>query len=264
MAQGDFNLGVTLPLEKALTETEDGDLIIEGIAADYEPDRVGEAFVPGVFAKAIEAFLSRGGPLMFHHKHDQQLGQVKELRETDKGLFIKAIVPKPADGSPLRDHYDKIKRGMMRGLSTWGTAIRERTRDGIKIVEVDLQEISVTPLPVGPNAMFNVAAKAFPADFAEVEDEDAAELRRWFDLRYDELERKLAKASPTAEQRKKYGMAGGEFPIWHCGDGPGGVGAAKSDLGRTKLSRDAVLAHIRRRAKALGCADKAEIKSEKG
>lgn len=203
MDQADFNLGVSLPLEKALTETVDGDLLIEGLAADYSVDRQGEAFQPGCFEKAIGKFLERGGPLMYHHKHDQQLGQVTALESRADGLFIKATIPKPADGSPLGDIYNKIKRGMMKGVSVFGQCKREMTPNGMRIVDTDLQEISITPMPIGPNTLIGVAQKAFPADFTEaaLSAEEEADLRKHFDRRYDDLMIKLVKASRAAAER---------------------------------------------------------------
>jgi HK97 family phage prohead protease len=191
MQPGDFQLGVTLPLEKA--QTEDGDLIIEGLAADYSPDRAGEAFAPGVFRKSIDKYLASGGTLCYHHKKDMQLGQVIRLEEQDgKGLLMKAVIPKPLGGNnPLADVYNKVKRGMMRGLSVFGTCTRERAADGsVRIVDVDLQEISVTPQQFGPNALLSVAQKAFPEDFGSPE-LSADELRQWFNERAAKLEREL-------------------------------------------------------------------------
>lgn len=213
MAQANFNLGVTLPLEKGLTEGEDGDLIIEGIAADYSIDRQGEAFVPGCFEKAIGKFLERGGPLMFHHKHDMQLGQVLDLQSRQDGLFIKALIPKPADGSPLVDIYNKIKRGMMKGVSVFGTAVRQMTPDGPRIVDTDLQEISITPMPVGPNALIGVAQKAFPDDFeTDLSESDAADLRSWFEERYGRVMEKLVKATLNAKKRNSLPASSFVFP----------------------------------------------------
>lgn len=215
MAQAEFNLGVTLPLEKALTETEDGDLLIEGIAADYSVDRQGEAFVPGCFEKAIGKFLERGGPLMFHHKHDQQLGQVTSLESRTDGLFIKATIPKPPDSSPLLDIYNKVKRGMMKGVSVFGTAERKMTRDGMRIVDTDLQEISITPMPIGPNTLIGVAKKAFPDDFGSGEplsEADEEALRTYFDKKYDGVMETLVKATLDAKARKNLPASSFVFP----------------------------------------------------
>lgn len=220
MAQAEFNLGVTLPLEKGLTEREDGDLIIEGLAADYSIDRQGEAFAPGCFEKAIGKFLERGAPLMYHHQHDKQLGQVLDLQSRADGLFIKAIIPKPADGSPLVDIYNKIKRGMMKGVSVFGSAERAMTPDGMRIVDTDLQEISITPMPVGPNSLIGVAQKAFPADFpcsdcgssAALSPEEERDLRARLDEKYEGIVGRLAKAVLNAKMRGNLPASSFVFP----------------------------------------------------
>jgi hypothetical protein len=66
------------------------------------------------------------------------------------------------------------------------------------------------------------------------------------------------KSAPTAEQRKKYGMADGSFPVWHCGSGPGSVKSAMKLSGHGNQDKAKVLAHIRRRASALGCPEQAK------
>lgn len=285
MSQAEFSLGVSLPLEKALIEKEDGDLIIEGIAADYSVDRQGEAFVPGCFEKAIGKFLERGGPLMYHHQHDKQLGQVLDLQSRSDGLFIKAVIPKPPESSPLLDIYNKVKRGMMKGVSVFGTAIREMTPDGVRIVDTDLQEISITPMPIGPNTLIGVAQKAFPADFeedcgcGELSKADADEARSWFDKRYNDLMDRLfdpsdprhttdallekeagglRKAAGGAAQRKAWAKKGialsdGSFPITHCGSDAFSNGAARRRAHQGSASESTIMAHIRKREKALGC-----------
>lgn len=258
MDQATFQLGVTLPVGKALTESEDGDLIIEGIAADYSEDRQGETYV-GAFDEAIKAYLDSGGPLLYHHKRDRQLGQVTALSQTDQGLAIKAVIPKPSDPE-LLDVYTKVKRGMMRGLSFVGGVLKRQGANTIQYAIKDLQEISITPQPVGPSALLAVAQKAFDD---EITDAQAAELREWFDARYDRLMLRLdegyvQKAAPTAEQRKKYGMSDGSFPVWHCGSGPGSVKSAMSLRGKGNQPADKVLAHIQSAARRLGCPEQAK------
>lgn len=258
--QAQFELGVTLPVAKARdAEREDGDLIIEGIAADYDVDRENEAFLPGAFDSAIEKYLSAGGPLVYHHDTSQQLGQVLELSPGPEGLAIKAVVPRPTDGSPLLDVYNKIKRGMIRGLSLSGRALKKMTEAGPRIAQIDIAETSVTPVPMGPRALFAVAQKAFPGEFAE-ELEDADAVREWFTDRFGEIEERIETVSKAAETAKReewakkgIAMSDGSFPITHCGTDSYSNGAARSRLGSTDKDRDTVLAHIRKREQALGC-----------
>lgn len=258
----DFQLSMWMPAGKAV-EADDGDIIIEGYAADFNRDREDEFFVKGAFEQAVEA--AKGAPLLYQHKTDHQLGIVENLELRDDGLWMRARVAKAFDD---RDKaiVDKIKRGIMRGLSVGG---RMRKRADGMIDGIDLREVSVTPLPVNPRTLFAVAQKAFTD---EEEDCGCDEAKAWLEDQLEAAEALIAdlegKAFGSAEQRRKWAAQGvamkdGSFPITHCGNKPGGVGAAKSDLGRTTKSRSAVMAHIRKRAKALGCPDKAKLASEK-
>jgi HK97 family phage prohead protease len=257
--------------EKAITEEPNGDLVIEGWASTWEEDRQGERFIPGGFRDCIKSFLAGGAPLLYQHKDGEQMGTVESLEERPQGLWAKARVPRPPAGTEASHRYELLKRGMLRGLSVRGRMLK-RGRD---LMMKDLYEISTTPVPVNAGGLLEVGAKALSSedDTPPAEDPEAAAVRERLQARFDEASATLAAAEAllserdapeerevekgvSAEQRKKHGMSGGEFPIWHCGKGPGGVGAALSDLGRTKLSRSAVMAHIRSKAKALGCTER--------
>lgn len=143
-----------------VTELEDGDLLIEGYAAVWEgDDRQGENFAPGAFANGIQKFLNGQAALCYHHKHDMCLGKVLDLREEGKGLKMRARV----DGA-IKDHptlgpiYKQIKRGTYNGLSTFGYFTRGLVDRARKIVDVDLTEISITPVPVHPGTSLSVVA----------------------------------------------------------------------------------------------------------
>lgn len=143
-----------------ITELEDGDLIIEGWAADFDGvDRQGENFVEGAFQRGIKSFLSNGAPLNFHHKHDHGIGKVLDLKEVPgKGLWMKARVDHQPDSSPLRYIYNAVKKGTYSGLSVGGYFKRKLTEAGWRIADMDFTEISVTPVPVKPTTAFAVLA----------------------------------------------------------------------------------------------------------
>lgn len=156
----------------SVTETEDGDLVIEGLAANFEGlDRTNENFGDGAFQRGIKSFLRGQGALCFHHKHDHGIGRVLDLREEEgKGLWLKARVDKQQPTSPLRYIYDGIRKGTYRGLSVGGFF----KRAGRKIVDVDLTEVSVTPVPVHPGTGFAVVAGKALADLDSAPADDAA------------------------------------------------------------------------------------------
>lgn len=152
-----------------ITETEDGDLIIEGYAAVWEgDDRQGENFAPGAFQEGLDRFLAGQAALCYHHQHDKCLGKVLALREEGKGLKMRARV----DGA-IKDHptlgtiYKQIKRGTFNGLSTFGYFTRGVGNLANKIVNADLTEISITPVPVHPGTSLSVlAGKAITSELS--------------------------------------------------------------------------------------------------
>lgn len=151
--QYDFTFGEKA-LSDSITEQDNGDLIIEGYAAVFDGlDREGETFVPGAFERGCKAFVDNQAALCFHHKKDQVLGKVLELKETAKGLWMKARV----DGA-IRNHptlgtiYQQIKSGTLNGLSVGGFF----GRLGNRIADVDMTEISITGVPIHTGPKFSV------------------------------------------------------------------------------------------------------------
>src|SRR3954467_3064333 len=92
--QYDFELDAkALDAEQVVTELDDGDLVIEGMAAVFDGiDRQNENFTEGAFKRGIDAFMSGASrPLCFHHDRKAVLGKILELEEIEgKGLRMKA------------------------------------------------------------------------------------------------------------------------------------------------------------------------------
>ncbi len=141
-----------------VTEEENGDLIIEGWAANFEGlDREGENFVPGAFQRGIKSFLEHQGALCFHHKADHGIGTVLDLREVEgKGLWMRARVDHQPESSPLRYIYNAIKKRSYRGLSVGGFFRRMMHKGRPMIADVDFTEVSVTPVAVHGKTSFAV------------------------------------------------------------------------------------------------------------
>lgn len=157
----DFEFGFTLDSKAVVTESEDnGPLVIEGYASDFGLDRQDEAFEPGAFDAGLKAYMENP-VLMYHHKMDTALGQVKEARLDQKGLWVRAEVDKPEPNTPVADYYRKIKNGTIKGFSVGGKFYRRMTAAGQRIFKCDLREISITPMPVNQRMLFAVAGKAF-------------------------------------------------------------------------------------------------------
>ncbi len=162
-----------------VTELADGDLIIEGWAADFSGlDRQNENFMDGAFQRGIKSFLEGQAALCYHHKHDKVLGKVLDLNEVEgKGLRLRARVDGAIKNHPeLGTIYEQIKKGTINALSVGGFFRRKLTEAGWRIADTDFTEISVTPVPVHPGTNFAVVAgKALEgAPVEEAQEEEAA------------------------------------------------------------------------------------------
>lgn len=164
-----FQADFLLDGKAVLDEQEDG-IMIEGYASDFGLDRQDEAFEPGAFEKGMREFM-KNPVLLYHHKFDLPMGQIKGFEHRPDGLFVKAWVDKPAPAHPvLADVYQKVKSRTIRGFSVGGKF--HRAVKG-KIHTADLIEVSITPTPVNPRARFDLASVAGKA-FGDTTDLDAA------------------------------------------------------------------------------------------
>lgn len=156
-------------------ELEDGDLILEGLCADFSGvDRQGENFTDGAFQRGAKSFLEGPAALCFHHKHSMVLGKVLALQELPgRGVFMRARVDGAIKNHPeLGAIYQQIKRGTLKALSVGGFFRRKLTNAGYRICDVDLTEISITGVPQHTGPSFAVVAgKAL--ELAAVEHERA-------------------------------------------------------------------------------------------
>lgn len=138
---------------------ENGDLLIEGWGATLDVDREDEAFTDGAFTKGLKKFLSGGAPLCWHHKYDQVIGKIVHAeRIPGRGVWLKAVVDRQPETSPLFPAYQAIKKGRANGLSVGGIFKRVMTELGPRINDVDIMEWSATATPVGSTATFSVVA----------------------------------------------------------------------------------------------------------
>jgi HK97 family phage prohead protease len=164
----------------SVEELEDGDLIIEGWAADFDGvDRMDENFIPGAFQRGVKAFLEGTASLNYHHKHDTVLGRVLDLSEKEtperKGLWMRARVDHQPESSPIRYLYNQVKKGTLKGLSVGGIFKRVLTPAGYRIGDVDMTEISITNVPVHARPSFAVVAGKALEDFTSTEKETPQE-----------------------------------------------------------------------------------------
>lgn len=246
------------------TDTEDGSVYVQGYASDFGLDRQDEIFEPGAFEEGMKAF--RKNPVvLYHHKHDQPLGQVTEFEHRPEGLWVKARLDAPEPNTNTADIVKKVVSGTIRGFSIGGKFHRRKQSGGqTRIHAADILELSLTPTPVNPRTLAEVATKAFPGDEEDTKayDEltqrlqDAGDL---FDFTKDvangtadiyEGKADLSEGGRRAASKKGYALPDGSFPIVTVKD----LENAISAYGRAK-DKAAAKAHIIKRAKALSRTD---------
>lgn len=137
--------------------------IFEGVASTPQIDLEGDAFTVDVLSKNAEKLKNK--PILFGHGRDPK------LRDTPVGKIIDAWI----DGGVLKiragifkhakDIWEKIKAGVLRGLSIGGVARKVR-RETVNVIEdADIEEVSLAPRPVNPSAqIYNVFGKAFTVE----------------------------------------------------------------------------------------------------
>lgn len=116
---------------------------VEGYAATYDQDQVGDVILPGAFKKSLtERF--KTGKIKLLWQHMDPLGVPVEMKEDEKGLFVKCKVSKTQLGD---DALQLVKDGVIDRFSIGfsvpaGKAMMDD--DGVRrIAEVKLYEVSL-------------------------------------------------------------------------------------------------------------------------
>lgn len=119
--------------------------IFEGYASVFgNLDSGGDIVDPGAFARTLEENFDRIKILALHNDQLLPVGKPLELREDDKGLYIKARI---SDTSLGKDVKVLLKDGVLNELSIgYDTVKATYDDDGNRhLVEVTLWEVSVSP-----------------------------------------------------------------------------------------------------------------------
>lgn len=139
------------------------DLDLERIAADgtfsgyaslFDRVDLGRDIVErGAFAKSLRTRGAAGIRMLFQHDPNEPIGAWTELREDERGLFVRGRLENGV--ARAREVLSLMKSGALDGLSIGFRTVRARTEKatGIRrIFEADLWEISVVTFPMQPGA----------------------------------------------------------------------------------------------------------------
>ena len=135
----------------------------EGIASTPQIDLEGDAFTVDVLKENVERI--KGKPILFGHGRDPKLrdtpvGKILDAWMDGGVLKIKAGIYKK-----FKDIWEKIKNGVLRGLSIGGIA-KKIKRETVNVIEdAEINEVSLAPKPVNPSAqIYNVFGKSFKVE----------------------------------------------------------------------------------------------------
>src|SRR5262249_990533 len=141
-------------------------LLLEGYAACWSLDRVGDSFNPDSLTRTVKSFMATNPVLLFNHKVSlPPIGKVLKAEiHKDKGLWIRAIMPRPAPGNFANEVYESTKNGLLRAFSVSGIWKRRDRGAYQEIVDADITEISLAPIGINrdtfASAITPTAAKA--------------------------------------------------------------------------------------------------------
>lgn len=170
----------------------------EGYGAVFgNKDQDGDIISPGAFSASLTA---RKPALLWQHDKKQPIGVFEEVREDERGLYVRGRLSMEGKG---REAYDLLKLGALNGLSI-GFVTREAGRDSVKgariITKADLMEVSLVTFPA--NDLARVSAVKAMGDI-----EDPRSFERF--LRDSGFSRNRAKAI-TAKGFKSADLSAGE------------------------------------------------------
>lgn len=133
--------------------------VLEGYASLFGlSDHGGDMVQPGAYKASLEKLAAKGGRVKMLWQHDpaQPIGVWDEVREDDKGLWVKGRIL--TDLERGREAAALIAAGAIDGLSIGYRTLRsEKAAGGRKLSELELWEVSLVTFPMLPEA--RVAAK---------------------------------------------------------------------------------------------------------
>lgn len=143
------------PLEFKFAGVEAGQF--DGYASVFgNADSYGERVQRGAFAKSLADWTIENAfpPLLWSHDPSEPVGRIVELREDEKGLFLRGEFN--LDTQAGRDAHAHVKAGDIGGMSI-GFRVFEggatKNADGtISLTAIDLMEVSLVAMPANRRA----------------------------------------------------------------------------------------------------------------
>jgi len=157
-----FNLTSTF---KSQT-TEDGSVMIRGMASTVDFDRAGDTISGDAWMKGGLKNFEKNPIILFNHDYNRPIGRATGIKAGPNGLELEAKISKAA-----KDVVELVKDGVLGAFSV-GFRVKDadylEETDGLKIKDAELFEVSVVSVPCNQSATFSLA-KSFDS-MAEYEE----------------------------------------------------------------------------------------------
>lgn len=128
--------------------------IIRGMATTPQVDRVGDIVDP--MGARFEAVV----PLLWQHKHDLPVGQVRFGKPTPQGIPFEAEIAKVDEPGKVKERLDeawhsvksKLVRFVSVGIRAVKNSLQPLSTGGVKFTSYELTELSLVTIPANPGA----------------------------------------------------------------------------------------------------------------
>jgi HK97 family phage prohead protease len=181
-----FNLTSTF---KA-AESDDGSVMIRGMASTADFDRAGDTISAEAWTKGGLQNFEKNPIILFNHDYDRPIGRATGMKAGPNGLELECKISKNAPGNVA----ELVKDGVLGAFSV-GFKVKDadylKETDGLMIKDAELFEVSVVSVPCNQAATFSLA-KSFDSS------DEYEEFKKTFTNRVDLAGQSLAKDEDTS------------------------------------------------------------------
>ena len=184
-------------------ESDDGSVMIRGMASTADFDRAGDSISCEAWQKGGLSNFEKNPIILFNHDYDKPIGRATGLKAGPDGLELEAKISKAAPANVAQLVKDGVLGAFSVGFRVKDADYLEET-DGLKIKDAELFEVSVVSVPCNQSATFSLA-KSFDSM------DEYNEFKKTFTNRVDLAGQSLAKDevntssiasdAPTSEEK---------------------------------------------------------------
>ena len=137
-------------------ESDDGGVMIRGMASTDHSDRVGDVIKAEAWTKGGLDQFKNNPIILFNHDYDRPIGRATGVKVTDSGLELEAKISKAAPANVAQLVKDGVLGAFSVGFKVKDADYIEET-DGLMIKDAELFEVSVVSVPCNQAATFSLA-----------------------------------------------------------------------------------------------------------